>query len=193
MHVARGAQPELPAVSSATLCRPSVSVVQVFPARGVEILRRKRSSINCLASKVRGLRVLSPILGVAPLGNLSLCRNGGAVQRPLVHCAAATAAASSTGRCARLSPTLCSKESDLVLVGALRSGEGFHHDQSQGASAVQISRVPVGWLRRSRLTNRCSGPGPIKCLAAGGQALSFCGRWRARVLQRPWAAAELNR
>jgi len=44
-----------------------------------------------------------------------------------------------------------------------------------------------------RPTNRCSGPGRIKCLAAGGQALSFCGRWRARVLQRPRPAAELSR
>jgi len=60
MHVARGAQPELPAVLSATSCRPSVSVVQAFPARGAEILRRKRASINCLASKVRGLRIRPP-------------------------------------------------------------------------------------------------------------------------------------
>src|SRR5262245_33325640 len=63
----------------------------------------------------------------------------------------------------RLSTTLCSKEFDLVLVWALRSNEWFHHDQSQGASAVQKLRVPVGRTGGSRLTNRCSEPGPIKC------------------------------
>jgi hypothetical protein len=44
-----------------------------------------------------------------------------------------------------------------------------------------------------RLTNRCSGRGPIKCSAAGGRAKSAHERWRARVLKRRRAAAELSR
>jgi hypothetical protein len=44
-----------------------------------------------------------------------------------------------------------------------------------------------------RLTNRCSGRGRIKCLAAGGQAQSAHERYRARVLRGRRAAAELNR
>jgi hypothetical protein len=44
-----------------------------------------------------------------------------------------------------------------------------------------------------RLTNRCSGPGPIKCLAAGVDGASASQYSRARVLTRQLAAAELGR
>jgi hypothetical protein len=45
----------------------------------------------------------------------------------------------------------------------------------------------------ARLTNRCSGRGPIKCSAAGGRAESAPERCRARVLRGRRAAAELGR
>jgi len=47
------------------------------------------------------------------------------------------------------------------------------------------------WGRR--LTNRCSGPGTIKCLAAGVDTSSASHHHRARVLTSQPAAAELNR
>jgi len=167
MHIVRGAHTKLPAVPSAASCRPTVSGLQTFPARGAAILCRKRASINWLASQVRGLSVQSPNVGVAPLGHLPPSWNRCAAQSSPVHCAAATVPASSRHCCARLSPTSCSKNSDLVLVWALRSGERLCRAKSQGASVVQNSMVPVGRTGGSRPTNRCC-------------ARAACGTWYAR-------------
>jgi hypothetical protein len=66
--------------------------------------------------------------------------------------------------------------------------------RSHGGSAVQNPRVQVAGLGVRRITNRCSGPGNIKCQAAGEDALRSSHRFRARVpTKRRLAAAELNR
>jgi hypothetical protein len=56
--------------------------------------------------------------------------------------------------------------------------------RARSSSASHLSR---------RLTLRCSGPADHKVLGRGRPSVIFlCGRWRARVLQRPWPAAELS-
>jgi len=56
-----------------------------------------------------------------------------------------------------------------------------------------IARPYLCQLWGRRLTNRCSEPGPIKCLAAGVDTLSASHFPRARVLTGQLAVAELSR
>jgi hypothetical protein len=56
--------------------------------------------------------------------------------------------------------------------------------------AATVSRVAGPSCRP---TNRCSGPGHIKCLAAGVDASSVSQLFRARVLTSQRATAELSR
>jgi len=58
---------------------------------------------------------------------------------------------------------------------------------------VQDSRLHVASFGVRRITNRCSGPGHIKCSAAGVDASPSSHRQRARVLMGWRAAAELSR
>jgi hypothetical protein len=58
---------------------------------------------------------------------------------------------------------------------------------------LQVFRAVLAGVGVRRITNRCSGRGRVKCLAAGGQALCAHERYRARVLRGRRAAAELNR
>jgi hypothetical protein len=58
---------------------------------------------------------------------------------------------------------------------------------------VQALRVQIPQVVVRRITNRCSGPGHIKCSAAGVDSCSSPHRHRARVLIGWRAAAELSR
>ena len=67
------------------------------------------------------------------------------------------------------------------------------------ASTISVPNPDYGaalqedWTWPSRLTNRCSGPGWIKCLAAGEEARVLEQVPCARVLKRGLPAAERGR
>ena len=62
-----------------------------------------------------------------------------------------------------------------------------------GWSACRRRDREIAYPGHCRPTNRCSEPGHIKCLAAGGQAMKRTRALRARVLRGQRAVAELNR
>jgi hypothetical protein len=113
----------------------------------------------------------------APVSHLRLRLNRLASQGSLVHCAA--------------TPERCIIVVPLFVVGP--SFEVLKIKRVAGTMRIASRPGRFSKLDGLRLTNRCSGPGHIKCMAAGGHA--FCMRLapRARVLTSQRAAAELNR
>ena len=57
---------------------------------------------------------------------------------------------------------------------------------------VALNQRPLAWLKSRRLTWRCSEPHHYKVLGRGRRAESAHERWRARVLKRRRAVAELS-
>jgi hypothetical protein len=67
----------------------------------------------------------------------------------------------------------------------LRSGTRAIGSRWQGRHAMQILRVPVGKVRRSRITTACSGPDHPKAPARGRAGGWSWGRGHARPRSRP--------
>ena len=148
---------------------------------------RSKTVIDKVLGQRSAVSRFCPQVSSAPAGHLHLCWNRRAVQRARVHgTAEPVVETSSKPRCLKRDWLLCQP---VAASFWRKRGVG----KSQGVSAVQELRVHVVGSGVRRITSRCSGPGRIKCSAAGGRALSFLRALRARVLQRPWPAAELNR
>ncbi len=116
----------------------------------------------------------SPQVLTAPADHLRRTWQPPAGRRFLVHCAAASVSASSP--LFKVSPSF--KTGSHTVAGIMRS-------------AITPRRPSRHW--GCRLTNRCSDPGRIKCLAAGEDLPTSMGSRRARVLNRRRAVAELGR
>ena len=188
----RGAQSELPAVRSATSCIPTIRVAPIGPARGAEILNRTRSSIKCL---VQGPRSPSSVperwrsASWSPMPQ-SEPRCSSKVARALRRC---------SGACI-IYLTSSTVESHVVP-GRVRPGAGLgpsfgrevRYAKSQGESAVQSSRVPLGGLRRPPHNKSLLRAVTHQVLRRGRGRAAPEQAHRARVLMGCLAAAELSR
>ena len=165
-----------------------LSVPNLVPPKGSasrkSLPARDTSSFLCRTTVIdkvlgfqgNGLQVLTPTVACAGSGPLCLRRKLQPLKGCSSNCAAAPVAASSGCRCFGVGPSFKAEQ----------EFRGW-----QGPSAMHIpTSVSFGVCR---ITNRCSGPGHIKCSAAGGRAVSSTHRFRARVLTSQRAAAELSR
>jgi hypothetical protein len=188
LHVVRGTRTKLPGIILVPSCRPTANLQLEFPARPAAILVRTRSSINCRALRSAVSRFCPRVLAwrllaaFASVGT-AVRSEGHSRIAPLHLCPHHLAGHGACHAC-RL---WC-----WSLASFVRS-TGSVTQSLRESRAVQNPKVPVVQGGGSRLTNRCSGRGRIKCLAAGGQAPCAHERYRARVLRGRRAAAELNR
>src|SRR5690606_41502533 len=107
------------------------------------------------------------------LDALPICR---AAQRLLVHCAATPVAALSG------CPSLASRRTDQHAQNLFGVKTGPRHESD--TACMTDTSSPNQALQRTAFG--------IKCSAAGGRAKSAHERWRARVLMRRRAVAELS-
>ncbi len=149
------------------------SVSLALPARTGRVPSSK-TVIDKLLDQRAAVSMFCPQVLTAPAAHLRRPWQRPAAHRFLVHCAAASVSASSP--LFKVSPSF--KTGSHTVAGTMR---------------IALAPRRSSQLWGCRLTNRCSGRGHIKCSAAGGRAMSAPERWRARVLKRQRAAAELGR
>jgi hypothetical protein len=164
--------------SEQRLCSPASQRHAVVAGAGYVQFPKSNSGHRSSARSSRtAVCRFSPRLLPAPAGHRSLCRN--LLLPKGLNC--------SLRRCT------CGGIIAASLFGVI--GPSFKAEQEfrgwQGASAVHIPTSASFGV--CRITNRCSGPGHIKCSAAGVDVSSSPHRFRARVLTSQLAAAELSR
>ncbi len=175
MRVVRGAPTVLLAASSEASSRSQGKPCACFAGwAGSAFLSRKRSSIKCLV-RMSAVYIRCPQTScTAGLGHLSLS----SILVPIkgFNCSLRRCTCAGHHRSCSAKPFVQGRTGIKRVAGTMRSAH---------------SAFSQLWV--CRLTNRCSEPGTIKCLAAGVDLPASSQLPRARVLTRQLAVAELNR